>query len=342
MTNVGSDQFIRARVAVKRTVARDVCEFTFEGPAGQPLPSWEPGAHIDVLTPAGERRSYSLTDRWPASDGRYVIAVARSADGRGGSASMHTSVRRGDTLQITPAVNTFPVKAASSYLLIAGGVGITPIRSMYHWIRASGDAQITLVYLVRSRREAAYVDEFVCDALTDVRVHTSEDGKGRRFDLWSVLRDPAATHLYGCASPGLIESVRQMTAHWRPSRLNFESFQPGGLDGTFTEPFEVTWQPTDSKLHVPEGVSLLDALRAAGIRVQSSCRSGTCGICRVALISGDVDHRDVILDEYERRSQMTSCVSRGATSIVVGPLSAGPVPTLPVSAGDRASSAHSG
>lgn len=232
---------------------------------------------------------------------------------------MHDHVREGDAVRITPARNSFPVAPAPEYVLIAGGVGITPIRSMFHRLRAEGNARITLIYLVRSLADAAYHEELAGAVGADVVIHGTDESQGRRFDLWPVLRDPRQRRVYTCASPGLVESVRRMTAHWRSSRVHFEQFTPAEWPDAFAQPFDATWAPTSTRFRVPPDTSLLDVLRSAGIPVPASCRSGTCGVCRLSVLSGRVDHHDLILSDDERLTHMTSCVSRGSTEIEVGP-----------------------
>lgn len=312
---------ITARLVQKRLVAQGVYEFSFCPIAGHGLPAPTPGAHITVLTPCGERRSYSLIGGPPTRDDNYVIAVALDPASRGGSLSMHTSTEVGMTMQISPAVDAFPLLPAPQYLLIAGGIGITAMRSMFYEIRARGDAPVTLVYLVRSRSAAPYLAELLTnsDELSQVVVHATDEHGGERFDLWSVLKQPSAGRVYCCASPEVLRAVRSLTAHWRASRVHFEDFS--GVDplGGHASPFTAIWEPTGQEIHVPADASLHDALSAAGIIVPVSCRSGTCGTCRVRLVSGDTDHRDVILDDEQRATQLTSCVSRGQTAITIAP-----------------------
>ncbi|STZ58553.1 iron-sulfur oxidoreductase [Mycolicibacterium tokaiense] len=256
-----------------------------------------------------------------ARGGNFVIAVALAPASRGGSVSMHTSTEVGMFMQISPPVDAFPLRPASQYLLIAGGIGITAMRSMFYAIQARGDASVTLVYLVRSRSEAPYMQELLAaaDGMAHVFVHATDEHAGERFDLWSVLKEPSAGRVYCCASPTVIEAVRSLTAHWRASRVHFEDF--AGVDplGGDASPFTAVWEPTGQVIHVPADSSLHDALTTAGISVPVSCRAGTCGTCRVRIVSGDADHRDVILDDAQRETQLTSCVSRGHSTITIAP-----------------------
>lgn len=233
---------------------------------------------------------------------------------------MHECVVEGMTLPIAAPVNTFPLRPADDYLLVAGGIGITAVRSMFYEIRRT-DTPVRLLYLVRSRSSAAYVAELLDESGpgAEVIVHATDENAGTRFDLWSVLARPTDARIYCCASAPVLESVRLLTAHWRESRVHFEDF--GGVSelGEFAEPFTAIWAPTGATVEVPARTSLLDALTDSGVAIPSSCRAGTCGTCRLALVEGEVDHRDVIFDERERTKQLAACVSRGVGTIVVGP-----------------------
>lgn len=316
--------FVDARLVGKRQVAEGVFEFSFRRTDGGAFPAFSPGAHIDVQTPSGETRSYSLTMGADGSQGTYDIAVARESDSRGGSRSMHEATAVGMTVAISPAIDTFHLRPAPGYLMIAGGIGITALRPMYHHVRQAG-TPVQLIYLVRDRASAAYLEELSEAARpgAEVVVHVTDENAAARFDLWSVLARPTAARVYCCASPAVLESVRLLTAHWRASRVHFEDF--GGVSelGKFAEPFTVVWGPTGEVIEVPAGTPLLDTLSENGLAVPSSCRTGTCGTCRVRLIDGEVDHRDVVLDDQERMSQLTACVSRGKGTITIGPYECG-------------------
>lgn len=290
------------------------------GPApGQPpLPAVEPGAHLGVATPAGHRRSYSITER--TVDGSYAISVLRVADGRGGSTSMHDDVGVGDLLRVDGPRNAFPLVEAEEYLLIAGGIGITAIRSMFHALERRG-ARVRLLYLTRTATDTAYLDELSAVG-SHVRVHHSE-GNGR-IDLWPYLALPRdGLHVYCCAAQPLMEEVRALTMHWRPSRVHFEDFAGVTPGQVGDQPFRAVWAPTGRAVEVAADSTLLDALNAAGANVASSCRSGTCGTCVLQLIKGEAEHRDLVLDLAERRSRIMACVSRAAgATLAVGPVGA--------------------
>ncbi|MDI2130852.1 PDR/VanB family oxidoreductase [Yinghuangia seranimata] len=298
------------RIAAKRMLTPDICEFDLRPADDRALPGFAPGAHINVDTPGGATRSYSLTND-PAEEHRYVIAVARDAAGRGGSVGMVDRTAVGDPLAVSAPSNAFALRPAKRYLLVAGGIGITPIRPMFHRLRADG-ADVRLVYLTRSAQETAYLDDFVRDP-DAATVHHSADGRGR-LDLWPFLAEPDDdTRVYCCGGRPLMDEVRALTMHWRPSVVHFEAFT--GVDATdgTALPFRAVWEPTGATVDVPATGTLLDALRAQDIEVPSSCESGTCGTCRLRLLAGEPEHRDLVLTDAERGAFVIPCVSRAAT-----------------------------
>jgi len=307
------DLVVTQRVALTPSITR------FElGPApGQPpLPAVEPGSHISIATPTGHRRSYSVTEQ--TADGSYRISVLREADGRGGSRSMHEDVRVGDWLRADGPRNAFPLRDADEYLLIAGGIGITAIRAMFRALDQRG-AQVRLLYLSRTADDTAYLDEF-SNAGPHVRVHYS--AVHGRVDLWPYLAEPRdGRHVYCCAGRPLMEEVRGLTMHWRPSNVHFEDFAGIAAGHVSDQPFQAIWAPDGRTIDVGPDGTLLDALNRAGAGVASSCRSGTCGTCVLQLCEGEAEHRDLVLDASERSTRIISCVSRAAgQTITVGPL----------------------
>ncbi|TWE22509.1 PDR/VanB family oxidoreductase [Prauserella muralis] len=308
---------LTVRIAAKRMLTPRIREFTLAAADGTALPAFTAGAHVNVDTPGGATRSYSLTGD-PRRRDRYVIAVAREADGRGGSASLVDGAEPGDHLRISPPVNTFPLHRAARYLLVAGGVGITPLRAMYHDLVRRG-ADVRLLYLTRTPGDTAYRDELAADEA--VRLHHS--AHAGRLDLWPYLAEPDDdARIYCCGPPSLMDEVHALTMHWRPSRVHFEDFAGvSGTDGT-SEPFRALWRPTGQVVDVPATATLLQALRDTGVEVPSSCESGTCGTCRLHRHGGEAEHRDLVLEPHERERYLMPCVSRapGGATIEVGPV----------------------
>lgn len=328
-----SDVKFEVRLAGKRPLTPTVHQLELRAVDDAALPPFEVGAHINVDTPGGHTRSYSINND-PADSARYLIAVRRTGDGRGGSLSLVDDTAVGDTLTISEPRNSFPLHAATRYLLIAGGIGITPIRAMLHSLLGAGITDVHLVYLTRSAAETAYYDELTDPALADyVTLYHRAEHNGAAFDFWPYLADPGADagvgggtgtsadrRIFCCGPDALQDEIRALTMHWRPSTVHFEDFNGVSAFGEMSAPFRATWQPTGQQVEVSAQETLLDALRRQGAVVPSSCESGTCGTCRIRLISGEAIHRDVVLSPAERADYVMPCVSRAVEEIVVAPL----------------------
>jgi phthalate 4,5-dioxygenase reductase subunit len=297
---------LSVRVSAKEMLTPTICRFELRAADGGTLPPFTPGAHVNVRGPGGATRSYSLTD---GDEHVYAISVARDPEGRGGSVALVDGTAPGDTLTVSAPRNDFALLPAKRHLLIAGGIGITPMRAMFHRLRAEGGS-VRLLYLTRTEEETAYLAELSAPELADQVVlhHSATAG---RLDLWPHLAEPDdGARVYCCGPRPLMAHVRALTMHWRPSRVHFEDF--AGVDATRNaRPFRATWAPTGRTVDVGPDQTLLDALRGQGADVPSSCRSGTCGTCRVRLASGTAEHRDLFLAEEERASYLMPCVSRG-------------------------------
>lgn len=308
---------MRLVVAERTDLTAAVARFVLRDPDGAPLPAYRGGAHVTVTTPSGERRSYSLVEPGGRRPQEYVVCVRRAPGGRGGSVSLHDDVRLGDTLEVTWPANGFPLQRAKRYLFIAGGIGITPVRALVAEARARGGADVQLVYLTRSREHTVFLDEF--DGVDGTLLHHSAE-RGR-LDLWPFLEHPDDdARVYCCGPTALVDEVLALTAHWRPSRVHVEDF--AGVDplGGRRTPFTVVWEPTGARVEVPADRTMLAALRDAGLAVDASCQSGTCGTCRLRLLDGTADHRDLVLTSEQRADHVMPCVSRALDDeLLVGP-----------------------
>jgi phthalate 4,5-dioxygenase reductase component len=305
---------LRLRVSESTDLTPTVRRFVLRDPSGSSLPGYEPGAHIVVTTPAGHKRSYSLVDPGGARPREYIVCVRRDGGGRGGSVSMHDDVAVGTDLVVSAPVNRFPLQPSPRYLFIAGGIGITPIRAMVRRLRGDGRTGVRLLYLTRSAEETPFLREF--DGPEDTVHHSADHGM---LDLWSYLALPDDdVCVYCCGPAALVRAVRTLTVHWRASRIHMEEFAPGHVG--LSAPFTAVWAPDGRRVDVPAHLSLLAALRRDGVRVDSSCEAGVCGTCRLAVLDGEVEHRDSVLTGRERVSSVVACVSRARSAeIVVGP-----------------------
>lgn len=313
-----SDTQLPLRVVRVLDAADGIRSFELVQPDGTALPSFTPGSHVKVQAPNGALRKYSLCND-PAERHRYVITVKRDDAGQGGSLSMHQDLREGDTLPTSLPDNAFPlVDKAKGYLFIAGGIGITPILSM---IRSFGElppAPWKLIYLTRSPESTAFLEE-LSDAQwrKQVRIHHDHGDRAQTFDLWPALEKPNTAHVYCCGPRPLMEAVRDMTGHWSPANVHFESFNEGGGVRPDDQPFQVRLARSGASFEVPVGKSILTALREHGCNTASSCESGTCGTCRTGLVSGEADHRDMVLMPEEMDTQIMVCVSRARSAELV-------------------------
>lgn len=315
-TQTHSDTQMPLRVAAITEVAEGIRSFELVQPDGTELPPFTPGSHVKVQTPSGALRKYSLCND-PAERNRYVITVKREDAGQGGSASMHRDLKEGDTLPTSLPDNAFPlVEKARSYVFIAGGIGITPILSM---IRSFGElppAPWKLYYLTRSAETTAFREELKAMG-RNVVIHHNGGEPDSQYDLWPALEKPNSAHVYCCGPKGLMESVRDMTGHWSPANIHFESFNEGGGVKPDDRPFTVKLAKSGAEFVVPVGKSILAALREHGCDAASSCESGTCGTCRTALVDGEADHRDMVLMPEEMETQIMICVSRARSERLV-------------------------
>ena len=280
---------------------------------GGVLPAFAAGAHIDVTLGNGETRSFSLLND-PTETHRYVVAVLREADSRGGSTFVHDHLREGDSLASSPPINNFPLnEAGERHILIAGGIGITPLMSMSRRL-AARDAAFTLHYCARSRTEAAFIDEI--EALLGARLASHFDGGDitRGLDVAGLLKQrPPAAHVYVCGPPGLIRAVREAARDWPKGTVHYELFRGSEADiapRSSDLAFEIVLKRAGKTLTVAADKSILQALAEAGIKVKTLCKEGVCGTCRVGLVSGRADHRDEVLTDQEREQNIQVCVSR--------------------------------
>ncbi|MDR6775568.1 MULTISPECIES: PDR/VanB family oxidoreductase [Azospirillum] len=293
-------------------LADDIVAFELVSPDGAELPPFTAGAHLSVRVPNGAIRRYSLCND-PAERDRYVIAVKRDAQGRGGSISLIDDTRVGDRLTVSAPRNDFPLdEDAAHHIFIAGGIGITPILSMIRRLRAIGGS-FSLYYCTRTPEMTAFRAELSIPELADqVVLHHDGGDPACALDLWPVLETrPRGAHLYCCGPRPLMQAVRDMTGHWPPSAVHFEDFgTTTTVDAAEDRPFTVRLAHGGDTVEVPAGVSILEALRGRGLNLPSSCESGSCGSCLTGLVDGDVDHRDLVLTPEERKRHIIICVSR--------------------------------
>ena len=297
-------------IARRTMLTPHICEFELRRPEGGHLPGFCAGAHINVETPSGVTRSYSLVNDETEAD-RYVIAVKRETAGRGGSLSLHADTMTGDLLRVSAPSNAFALKDAPRYLFIAGGIGITPIMSMVRSLKRDNRRSFLVIYSAQTAEMTPYIDELTASDLREkVIVHHDFADAGRFFDFWPFLKGPDGRHVYYCGPSLMMESIYSQTIHWPRSAVHCESFAGVSAVSVGSSPFRVRRAGTDEVYEIPANRSVVDVFRNAGLKPKSSCESGTCGTCRVRLIAGNPDHRDLVLNEDERGHFFMPCVSR--------------------------------
>ena len=319
-TNAATDEsWASLAVQGKAQLASDIWLFTLasSAPALAQLPEFTAGSHLTVITPAGMRRNYSLCNA-PADRSHYQIAVKREANGRGGSRSMVDDVAVGTHLMASAPRNNFALdRRAKSFLFVAGGIGITPILSMMRHLKATGAAPFHLYYCTRDAASTAFAAELADEFAGQFTLHHDGGDATQAFDFWPLFESPTAAHVYCCGPRGLMEAVADMTGHWPSGSIHFESFGTGAAAQAENTAFDVRLRSSGQVIYVTRELSILDALRAAGISVRSSCESGTCGSCKTGLLAGEADHRDMVLGDDERASNVMVCVSRAKSAELV-------------------------
>ena len=291
--------------------AKHILSLELRDSNGAYLPDFVAGSHVDLHLANGLIRSYSLFNS-PAERHRYVVGVLNDKNSRGGSRYVHEQLRVGSTLSISAPRNNFPLHespAASAAVLIAGGIGITPILCMFKRLRDLQQSA-TLLYCARSRDEAAFFDEL--DTMDNVDFHFDAE-VGQAPDLHAYLKRIAPdSHVYCCGPAPMITAFEKACDALGLVNVHVERFsaEPIG-DALQNDAYQVVLAKTGRTIEVPEGRSLLEVLLDEGIAVDYSCREGVCGACETGVLDGHPDHRDSILTKAERQAGKTMmvCVS---------------------------------
>ncbi|MSP83879.1 MAG: oxidoreductase [Alphaproteobacteria bacterium] len=311
---------LTVRVRAVEPVADIVNTYELVDPDRRPLPPFTAGAHVDVHVPGGPIRQYSLCND-PRDHDRYVVAVQREDAGRGGSKLLHAEIQPGKTLTISFPRNNFPLfETAKSHLFIAGGIGITPIMAMMMRLRALG-ADFHLHYCSRVPERTAFLKRLGAEFAGKVTFHFDGGDPSRGLDVKGLLKEiRPGTHLYCCGPGGLMKAVKNASDHWPPGTVHFEYFS---VDATAPKggntAFEVEIASSGKIYAVPADKSIMQVLRDNGHGIDSSCEEGICGTCATPVKSGDIDHRDMVLSDEEKKSNrwMMVCCSRAKVGKIV-------------------------
>ena len=316
-SDLGSPSATTQRLLVRqaRWIAHDVVELRLTRPTGGALPPWEPGAHVELTLPSGLRRPYSLCGEVTDTEA-WTVAVHRVPEGRGGSREIHETALVGRELEVLGPVNRFPLVPAPGYLLLAGGIGVTPLLPMARELTARG-LPWRLVLGARDRSRLVYAEELV--ALGGDRVRLLPQDEAGLPDLAAELAATPPTHaIYACGPQPMLDAVTTLCRAPDPARpLHLERFTAGDdtssdqLDAGSGE-FEVVLSRSGLRLTVPADRSVLDVVREKLPDVPYSCEEGYCGTCETPVTAGLPDHRDTVIEPSERPTATTMmiCVSR--------------------------------
>ncbi|GAA2591680.1 PDR/VanB family oxidoreductase [Streptomyces tubercidicus] len=296
------------RVRQVRWEAAGVVSVEFSSPDGRQLPSWRPGAHVELALPTGIVRQYSLCGS-PQDRSSYRIGVLRERAGRGGSEYVHTFLRPGQPVRLRGPLDNFGFRREKGYLLIAGGIGITPVLAMAKQAAAWG-LPWQLLYGGRTADSMAFLDELRAHG-DNVRLYPKDRAGRIPLDEW-LEKPRSGTAIYACGPEPLLTAVEERAAHWAPGSVRLERFRPRPKPTRPDTEVEVVCARSNRTVVVPAGRSILGALEAEGLPVTGSCREGVCGTCRTRVIDGEPDHRDDILTAEDRAAgdHMYICVSR--------------------------------
>ncbi|MCK7339577.1 PDR/VanB family oxidoreductase [Enterobacter cloacae] len=287
---------------------------------GEALPEWQPGAHIDVHLPCGVIRQYSLTGG--CENEGYLICVGRETASRGGSRYIHETLRPGQKLLISAPRNLFALQEAERVLLLAAGIGITPLYAMALALEAAG-TPFTLHYYVRQAESAAFAHELAQVEQGNCVIHTISP---RTLLAEHIPVATAGLHAWVCGPAGFMEKVRDVATAkgWDEAHLHSEAFQPAApvSGGEAGEIFTVKLASTGERWPVPADKTIAQVLQENGVDVPLSCEMGICGACLTPVIDGVVDHRDSVQSEAEKNGpdqQVALCCSRSHSGeLVIG------------------------
>ena len=308
------------QVLSKTQAAQDIVAFELGSAEGMPLHGFDAGAHIEVQTPGGLLRHYSLVNG-PDERQHYVIGVKREAASRGGSQAMCEALQPGDRLHVGMPVNRFALHPSGVSVLVAGGIGITPLLAMAQQLHAS-QRDYVLHYFVRAAEHVAFRERLQALA-SHVQLHIGLDLPATAQAVADILRVSSPEHhLYVCGPGPMIDLVVQTAQRcaWPDEQVHREYF---GNDKLAVRPddksFDVVLQRSGKRASVPPGRSIADIARELGIAVNTVCEQGVCGTCETPIIAGEADHRDVYLSPKERASQRCTmiCVSRAKSATLV-------------------------
>ncbi|AYH43545.1 oxidoreductase [Azoarcus sp. DN11] len=320
--DVRGEQSLEVLVTGKRSEAADICSIEFRLPDGGALPEFSAGAHIDVHID-GLVRQYSLCNH-PRERERYVIGVLRDPNSKGGSVALHEKLREGDRVRVGMPRNLFPLAPAGRTILIAGGIGVTPILCMAEQLADQG-ADFELHYCARSRTAAAFVERIAQSRFAS-RAHCyfDDEPQALRFVADEVLASPTHdTHVYVCGPTGFMDHVLDAAARkgWADDYVHREYFKAPetAADEAASAEFEVEIASSGKVFTIPADRSVVSVLADNGVYIATGCDQGVCGTCLTGVVEGVPEHRDALMSAAERaaNNQFTPCCSRSKSRRLV-------------------------
>lgn len=309
-----------------RYEAKGINSYELVDPTGAQLPAFTAGAHIDIHLPNGLTRQYSLCNS-PSERHRYVIAVLRDDKGKGGSKALHESLQVQDITTVSYPRNNFALAPeAKKVILLAGGIGVTPIKSMAHALEYAG-VPFEMHYCARNADCVAFAEQLEGPwKHGKLQFHFDNGNPAEGLNLVELLKDREEdTHVFYCGPGGFMQACAEATAHWPAGTVHLEHFKapekprgfPQGVVSETTGGFTVKIASTGAMINVPADRSIAEVLEQAGVRIETSCVSGLCGTCKIRYLEGEVDHQDFILGDDDKGQWLTACVSRAKSEVLV-------------------------
>ncbi|MBB3192341.1 PDR/VanB family oxidoreductase [Halomonas cerina] len=320
--SIPSSLSLIVEVKRKRQEAEDIVTFELADPHGRPLPAFSAGAHVDVQVKEGVVRQYSLCNH-PEERDRYLIGVLRDPTSRGGSIAMHDEIQEGDLIQISAPKNHFPLAHHTKRsLLLAGGIGVTPILCMAERL-AHTDADFAMHYCTRSASRTAFLERIRQGEFADrVHFHFDDGDASQKLDLEALVATPDPdTQVYVCGPTGFIDAVMTTckAKGWDSHQLHTEYFAGAVADTADDESFEVKIASSGATFTIPKDKTVHQVLEENGIEIMVSCEQGVCGTCLTRVLEGEPEHRDLYLEDHEHAAndQFTPCCSRSKSKTLV-------------------------
>jgi vanillate O-demethylase ferredoxin subunit len=313
---------LQVRVARKAVEAQDIVTLELVAVDGGALPAFSAGSHVDVQLPGGISRQYSLCND-PKETHRYLIGVLRDPASRGGSQAVHDLVKEGDLLQISAPKNHFGLAHdAKRSLLLAGGIGVTPILCMAERLAITG-AAFEMHYCTRSPERMAFRSRIARSVFADkVQLHFDDGAAAQKLDLAALLaKHEAGLHLYVCGPKGFMDAVLKTAREkgWVEGQLHYEFFGAEVAKSDSDASFEIKLASSGRIVMVPKDKTVTRALAEAGVEILMSCEQGVCGTCLTRVLEGVPDHKDSYLtpEEQAANDQFLPCCSRSKSPLLV-------------------------